>query len=171
MNIIDKYYQQVGQTGGECIKLEVDESKFGMRKYERGHVVDGFGILGAVERTDSSKKIFLKKCSQLNSETLISFLRQNVHHDSIIFSDGGRGYSNLDLHFSSHFRVNHSEEFVNQLNGVHINTIEGCGSGIKKVISFRNRSEKFVSLYLLRFMLNRNKKERAFDILIKLIFN
>ncbi|KAG0426337.1 hypothetical protein DMUE_5975, partial [Dictyocoela muelleri] len=111
------------------------------------------------------------KCSQRNSETLISFLRQHVNPESIIFSDGLRGYSSLEHHFSGHLTVNHSVEFVNQLNGVHINTIEDYWSGIKKGISFRNRTRKLVSLYLIRFMLNRNENERAFDVLMKLIFD
>ncbi|KAG0440236.1 hypothetical protein DMUE_1889, partial [Dictyocoela muelleri] len=106
------------------------------------------------------------KCSQRNSETLISFLRQHVNPESIIFFDGWRGYSGLEHHFSGLLTVNHSVEFDNQLNGVHINTIEGCLSGIKKGISFRNRTRKLVSIYLLRFMLNRNEKERVFDVLL-----
>ncbi|KAG0439683.1 hypothetical protein DMUE_2265 [Dictyocoela muelleri] len=113
-NIIDKYYQQVGSIGGHGIIVEVDDSKFIKRKYERGHVVDRIWILGAVERT-SSRKIILKKCLQRNSETLISFLRQHVNPESIIFSYGWRGYSGLEHHFSGHLTVNHSVEFVNKL--------------------------------------------------------
>jgi len=37
--------------GGEGIVVEIDESKFGKRKYSRGHKVDGVWVLEIVERT------------------------------------------------------------------------------------------------------------------------
>ncbi|KAG0440524.1 hypothetical protein DMUE_1678 [Dictyocoela muelleri] len=86
MDIIDKYYQRVRQIREKCIILEVDESKFGNKKYGRGHVFDGVWVLRAVERIDS-RRIIPKKWSQRNSETLISFLSLHVHHDSIIFTN------------------------------------------------------------------------------------
>ena len=41
--------------GGEGIIVEIDESKFGKRKYNRGHRVEGVWVVGGVEiivRTD-----------------------------------------------------------------------------------------------------------------------
>ena len=43
--------------GGEGIIVEVDEAKFGKRKYYRGHRVEGSWIIGGVERTEE-KKVF-----------------------------------------------------------------------------------------------------------------
>ncbi|KAM0686017.1 Phosphotyrosine-binding domain [Conglomerata obtusa] len=39
------------QIGGENIVVEIDESKFGKRKYNRGHMVVGSWVVGLVERT------------------------------------------------------------------------------------------------------------------------
>ncbi|KCZ78735.1 hypothetical protein H311_00226 [Anncaliia algerae PRA109] len=44
--------------GGPGIIVEIDESKFGRRKYHRGHKVEGVWVLGMVERT-TSRKILL----------------------------------------------------------------------------------------------------------------
>ncbi len=40
------------EIGGPGIIVELDESKFGKRKYHRGHRVEGVWILGGVERTE-----------------------------------------------------------------------------------------------------------------------
>ena len=45
------------KLGGTCNIIEIDESKFGRRKYNRGHHVGGVWVFGGVERR--TKKIFL----------------------------------------------------------------------------------------------------------------
>ncbi|KAG0442322.1 hypothetical protein DMUE_0356 [Dictyocoela muelleri] len=44
--------------GGDQLVVEIDESKFGKRKYNRGHRVRGTWVVGGVERSES-RKIFL----------------------------------------------------------------------------------------------------------------
>ena len=46
----------IGGPGVE-IEIDIDESKFGRRKYNRGRVVDGHWVLGGMERI--SGKCFL----------------------------------------------------------------------------------------------------------------
>ena len=45
------------QIGGIGQVVEIDESKFGKRKYNKGHSVEGQWVFGGIER--SSEKIFL----------------------------------------------------------------------------------------------------------------
>ncbi|KAI4293348.1 hypothetical protein PAPHI01_2622 [Pancytospora philotis] len=47
---VPRYYQRFGQISGPDVVIEVDESKFGKRKYHRGHRVGGTWVLGAVEK-------------------------------------------------------------------------------------------------------------------------
>ena len=55
------------QIGGERVHVEIDESKFGKRKYYRGHRVKGQWIFGSCETKDKSKVFMFpvkkKKCS------------------------------------------------------------------------------------------------------------
>lgn len=44
--------------GGPGVIVEVDESKFGKRKYNKGHKVPGVWVFGGVERT-LERKCFL----------------------------------------------------------------------------------------------------------------
>ena len=43
------------QIGGEGVHVEMDESKFGKRKYYRGHRVKGQWIFGSCKTKDKSK--------------------------------------------------------------------------------------------------------------------
>ncbi|KAG0440719.1 hypothetical protein DMUE_1536 [Dictyocoela muelleri] len=137
LNIVDKYYAYFDKIGGGGIIVEVDESKFGKRKYERGHKVDGVWILGAVERS-YYKRIILKSCKTKSMNKLECFLKTFVKMDSVIFSDGWRGLSNIKNFFIDHKVVNHSKEFVDSTTGTDINTHEGCWSAIKYFFSPQN---------------------------------
>ncbi|KRH92904.1 hypothetical protein M153_2153000374 [Pseudoloma neurophilia] len=53
-----KKYSKIKMIGGENIIVEIDESKFGKRKYNRIHRVEGQWVLGLIERT-SKRKQFL----------------------------------------------------------------------------------------------------------------
>ena len=55
--------------GGEGIVVEVDETKLGKRKYNRGRRVDGVWVFCAVEKT-TERKVFLKILENRTSDTL-----------------------------------------------------------------------------------------------------
>lgn len=40
------------RIGGRNVIMEIDESKFGKRKYNRGHTVHVFFVVGMVERSN-----------------------------------------------------------------------------------------------------------------------
>ncbi|EIE92714.1 hypothetical protein RO3G_17426 [Rhizopus delemar RA 99-880] len=62
---------QVGRVGsdGQPIVVEIDESKFGKRKYNKGKRVDGVWVVGGVERTPE-RKVFLLTVPNRNQNTL-----------------------------------------------------------------------------------------------------
>jgi hypothetical protein len=49
--------QDGGMLGGEGHVVEVDEAKFGRRKYHRGKRVDGIWVFGMVERGSNSGEL------------------------------------------------------------------------------------------------------------------
>ncbi|KAG0427250.1 hypothetical protein DMUE_5918 [Dictyocoela muelleri] len=50
--IVPSYLKTLGKIGGPNVIVEIDETKIGKRKYNRGHHVEGVWVLGMVERTD-----------------------------------------------------------------------------------------------------------------------
>ena len=131
------------KIGGPGVVVELDESKFGKRKYNRGRRTEGEWVLGGVERTEQ-KRFFARVVPDRSHETLMRFLKDHVAPGSIIYTDCWAGYSGCidDLEARDHLTVNHSECFVDPVTKVHTNTIEGKWTAIKTKISKRNRGSK-----------------------------
>ncbi|KCZ78209.1 hypothetical protein H311_00765 [Anncaliia algerae PRA109] len=127
------YYCNLPKLGGENIIVEIDESKFGKRKFNRGHYVEGVWVFGIVERTPQ-RKILLFPVEKRDRATLFDLINKYIKKQSIIYSDGWRAYNTLHLEGYYHYVVNHSIAFVNPLDGVHTNTIEGNCSSVKASI-------------------------------------
>jgi transposase-like protein len=167
--IVSKFYSLFEKIEGDGTIVEVDEYKFGLRKYHRGRRVEGVWVLDAVERT-IQRRIFLIPVINRKSTTLLPIFKKYVCNGSTIFTDCWKGYSDLDLKYASHGTVNHSKEFINSITGVHTNTIEGNWSSIKKQIPNRFRTESIVSLYLIRYMIKRNSLSNPFEEILKYLF-
>jgi ISXO2-like transposase domain len=153
--------------GGPGIMVQIDESKFGKRKYNRGHPVDGVWILGGVEITPE-RKIFLKVINNRNANTLVEIITSHVRTGSIIVTDCWRGYSRLGLFGYEHKTVNHSEVFVNE-EGFHTNNIEGTWSSLKRNTSARNRTENLIKGKLFEYIWRRKNEGNIWNALIEAI--
>jgi transposase-like protein len=128
------------QIGGLNIEVEVDETKLGKRKYNRGHRVDGVWIVAGVERTED-RKVFMVKVQDRTAETLLDIISRHVLPGSIVYTDMHRGYSQIETRLGlSHATVNHSLFFRDPVTGVTTNTIEGTNNALKIMIKPRNRT-------------------------------
>jgi len=81
---IPKYYASMPKLGGNNAIVEIDESKFGKGKHNRGHHVEGVWILGMVDR--STRKIHLVAVDKRDAPTLEARIERNVADDSIIYT-------------------------------------------------------------------------------------
>ena len=109
--------------GGPGIEVEIDESKFGKRKYYRGHKVEGQWVFGGREKYDK-RKIFMIPVPNRKQKTLIPIIKKWIRPGSIIHSDCWKAYSCLGKIGYTHVTVNHSKEFKNQSNAACTNCIE-----------------------------------------------
>jgi hypothetical protein len=149
--------------GGQGVVVEVDESKFGKRKYHRGHHVKGVWVIGGVKRTNE-RLMFAKVVDRRDAQTLIDVISRNVAEGSIVPTDMWRGYAQLeDLLNIQHRTVNHSQHFVNPEDGTHTNSIEGTWNGIKLKVSPRNRTREDMEGHLLEFIWRRKHAADLWD--------
>ena len=119
--------------GGEGIVVEIDESKFGKRKYSRGHRVDSVWVLGMVERT-FERRIVLLRLKKRDKLTLYTLIIKYVAKGSIIYTNKQKGYGGLTSLGYKHYTVNHSKNFKDLETGIHTNTIEASWCAIKRTI-------------------------------------
>lgn len=103
---LDWCLSQTSQTiAGPNEIVEVDEAKFGRRKYNRGRAVEGQWVLGGVQR--GSPNIFLEVVEKRDQETLMEVLHRRVLPRTTIITDGWRAYRPLSeemyIFFFLHF--------------------------------------------------------------------
>lgn len=82
-------------VGGPDMVVEVDETKLGKRKYNRGHRVEGVWVVAGVERT-LDRKVFLISVKDRSANTLIDIIKDHVAPGSIVHTDLWKGYSRLN---------------------------------------------------------------------------
>ena len=128
---------------GTILIVEMDESLFFKRKYNRG-----------VER--GSKKAFIVPVENRNANTMRNIIIDNVHQGSTIVTDEWRAYGAAlrNLTEFTHVTVNHSFNFVDPYDpSIHTQSIESFWSHCKKELHRKNGINKTAEFdHLVKFI-------------------
>jgi transposase-like protein len=151
-------------------QIEVDESYFGARRVrgKRGRGALGKTIVfGLLKRGD---KVYTEIVTDYSAATLQSIIKGKTSIDSVIHSDGWRGYNGLvDFGYKKHFRVHHSKnEFAR--GNAHINGMESFWGYAKiRLVKFKGMNKKMFNLHLkeCEFRFN-NRKQNLYNILLEM---
>jgi len=73
--------------------VEIDESKFGRRKYHRGHPVNGQWVFGGVE--PETGETFLVPVKDRSANTLMDIIHDWIESGATVISDCWGAYRNL----------------------------------------------------------------------------
>lgn len=149
---LDKQTNTPTKIGGPGKVVQIDESKFGKRKYNRGRVIEGYWVLGMVE--DKSDDLRLEVCPNniRSAEILVPLIQKHVEEGSIIHTDCWRAYDCLPQYGYIHKKVNHSDP-VNKFvapDGVHTQRIESHWRHLKilyKKAQFKGRFADWIVEY------------------------
>ena len=137
------------KIGGPGKTVQIDESKFGKRKYHRGHKVEGQWVFGGIE--EESRRSFMVAVEKRDEKTLLPLIQRHIAEGSTIISDCWKAYVNLEKHGYVHKCVNHSKEFVNA-DGDHTNKIEGHWRQAKAKMPNFGIQKSMFSLHLAEFL-------------------
>ena len=153
--------------------VELDESYFGAHRVrgKRGRGAYGKTIVfGLLKR---GGKVYTEIVPNCKSKTLQDIIRGKVSVESVIHTDGWRGYDGLvDIGYDKHFRVNHSNnEFANKQT--HINGIESFWSYAKiRLVKFRGLTKDTFYLHLKESQFRFNcRGEDLYATMLKIIRN
>ena len=138
-------------------EVEVDESYFGARRVrgKRGRGASGKTIVFGLLKRDC--KVYTEIVPDCKKVTLQAIIRGRVALETVIHSDGWRGYDGLvDVGYAKHFRVEHgANEFARGTH--HINGIESFWSYAKR------RLQKFNGVPARTFNLHLKECEWRFN--------
>ena len=137
------------KIGGPSTIVEVDEAKFGKRKYNRGRLVDGTWVVGGVQR--HTDYCFLSICpgNRRNAPTLSNIVKTYVRRGTTVITDKWKGYVDLTSLGYIHLDVNHSTNFVDPETGANTNTIEGTWTHAKRAAGVRQGGARTVDSFAL----------------------
>lgn len=165
-----EFCEQQSPFSGE---IEVDESYFGARriKGKRGRGAYGKTIVFGVFKRNG--KVYTEIVPDCSKATLQAIIRGKVNPESIIYSDGWRGYNGLvDVGYGKHLRVDHGRnEFTR--GKTHINGIEGFwGFAKSRLTRFRgmNKDTFFLHLKECEFRFN-HREQNLYKMVLKIIRN
>ena len=180
-NSVNRYLRAIRERIAELCEtqspfsgeIEVDESYFGARrvKGKRGRGAGGKTIVFGVLKRHG--KVYTEIVPDCSKATLQAVIRGKVTLDSVIYSDGWRGYNGLvDVGYGKHLRIDHGRnEFAR--GSTHVNGIEGFwGFSKTRLYRFRGMSKATFYLHLKECEFRFNYRgQDLYKILIKMIKN
>lgn len=102
--------------GGPNKTVELDETKVGRSKYNRGRPVSGTWIFGGVCR-ENPDQTFMMPVEYRDAKTLIPLINAHVAQGSQVVTDGWAAYKKVGESYD-HVVINHKVAFVDE-DGEH----------------------------------------------------
>lgn len=138
--------------------IEMDESLFFKRKYNRGTIREGRWYVGGVER--GTRNCFIVPVENRNTETMRRIITDNVFPGTRIITDEWRAYGAAmrSLEFYTHDTINHSVHFVDPEDPeIHTQSVESLWSHSKRALRKKNGINKESEFeHLIKFMWERS---------------
>ena len=154
--------------GGPGKIVEIDESKFGKRKYHRGRRVDEQWVFGGIER-EWKNSSFACDVDDRSAATLIPIILRWIKPGTTIISDCWNAYSSLGHNGYTHLTVNHSLNFVDPTTGAHTNTIESTWRTLKSSLPKSGTEKHLYTSYFVEYALRKRFLNSANDKFLKFL--
>ena len=153
--------------------VDLDESYFGAKRIrgKRGRGAGGKTIVFGILKRDD--QVYTEIVPNASKATLQKVIKGHISAESVINTDGWRGYHGLvDMGYEKHFRVHHGgNEFAR--GSQHINGIESFwGYAKNRLVKFNGVPKHTFYLHLkeTEFRFN-HRKEDLYKLLLKMLRN
>ncbi|XP_076051151.1 uncharacterized protein LOC143031337 [Oratosquilla oratoria] len=147
--VTERWLENQEPIGGEGIEVEIDETLFIKRKYNRGRLAKQLWVFGGIERL--TKKCFLVPLlnKDRSARTLVPIIKKIIKPGTVVYSDSWRAYNQLCDHGYSHFVINHKKHFVDPNNPkVHTQNIEQLWLDLKQWSKRPGLRQQYLARYI-----------------------
>ena len=155
----------MGQIDGPGMTVEIDESKFGKLKFNRGHCIEGQWVFGGICR--QTKACFLVPVCQRDKDTLLPIIRPHISPGTCMTSGMWKAYDCIKDEGYSHLTVSHSLNFVDPDTGAHTQRIENTWWGVKRSMPRTGTSKDLFESYLQEWLWRQHYGDEPFENIIK----
>ncbi len=150
LEICEAYMMKVSKLiEGPGIECEINESKFGKRKYQRGHRVEGDWVFGGGEKFHKSN-IFMFVVKKQTRDELLPLIKKWIKPGPIIHSGCWKPYDTLRQEAYTHLKINHSIQFTNPETGANTNHIENEWRHVKQAQPSYAHVQSYLAQHLWR---------------------
>ena len=156
--------------GGVGHIVEIDESAWTKRKYNRGRTVSNQWVFGGIDR--DTRECFAVLVDRRDAATLLPIIHDFILPGTTIYSDQWAAYNNIangpHPQKYTHQTVNHSVNFVDPNTQTHTQNIENLWMCMKmKKKAQMGQHVSLLGTHLVEFMWRRRFGERPFEYIIR----
>ena len=173
MIYVESNFQKLGGRNTNTT-VQIDEMVIRKRKYYRGRIKATFWVLGGVEidnRTRQIIRMFALPIINRTSANMRFWIDKLVKPGSTMHTDDARFYDFLNAAGYRHDVVNHSQNYVDPITGVHTQNIESLWNLLRKSLPKNGTSFDLILSYLYEFMFRKNHSNIDFENFLHLLGN
>ncbi|XP_018497355.1 uncharacterized protein LOC108865135 [Galendromus occidentalis] len=155
--------------GGVGLTVEIDETLFSKRKYQRGRILPAQWVFGGICR--ETREAFMMTVPDRTAPTLKAAMQRHVLPGTRVISDCWKAYFRLADWGFEHQTVNHSKNFVDPITGAHTQSIERQWRSVKDKNRHRHGTHRHtVDSYLAEHLWRASLKARdPFEAILSLL--
>jgi hypothetical protein len=173
-----------GQIGGPGHVIQIDESKVGRRKNNKGRLIEGKNkfkkiltssiinllgtwVLGMLDEHTGQFRLEICPNNNRSAASLIHLIKKNIADGSVIMTDCWPSYNSLNNNGYYHLTVNHSINFVNQQTLANTQKIECSWRHMKTALTKGGKNCELMAQYLCEYLWRRHYRRLGADMFIQ----
>ncbi len=168
-NDLEINYLNRGKIGGSGSVIEVDEMKFGRRKYNVGRIVEGSWIVGMIEHDTNELRIEICPNNIRDAHNLLAIINKHVEKGTTIMTDCWKSYDGLTADGFNHLTVCHKYNYIDPNTYANTQKIESNWRPLRNRLSSRGVNKEHLADHLCEYLWMRHVKKHNLDPFAELI--
>ncbi len=166
---LDRQYANIGKIAGPGSVVEVDEMKFGKRKYNIGRVIEGSWPVGIIDHDTNELRIELRPNNVRDANNLLRIINKHVEKGATIMTDFWRAYNGLTADGFNHLIVCHKYNFIDPNTLANTQRIETSSGPLRNRLSRGGVGKENLADHSCEYLRARHIKKNNLDSFAELV--